>query len=81
MKSGELIVTGENSLHITLDQLPAEVKVYFKEDVCMVPCNPHTLDILEYEVHTIKHHNHNNYVLIIRWSVSGAREIEWHVAF
>jgi hypothetical protein len=80
MQSGELTVTGKNSIHIPLEHLPAEVKVYFKDDCEVVPCNPHHVDRLEYEVHTNnKHHMH--FMLIVKWDVSDVREIVWHVSF
>ena len=81
MQSGELIVTGVNSLHIPLDRIPAEVKVHFKDELDMVPCNPHNADYLEYSVHTNHTSHHHKFVLIIKWSVSGVREIKWHVAY
>jgi len=77
MQSGELIVTGEDSLHIPLDRNPAKVKVDFKDEVDMVPCSPHNVDSLEFTVHDHK----NKFVLIIRWSVTGAREIKWQVLY
>jgi hypothetical protein len=76
MQAGELIVTGKNSIHIPLDRLPAEIKVHFKDEVEPVPCNPHNVDYLEYEVHSSNHHHHG-FVLVIKWSVSGVREIVW----
>jgi len=80
MQSGELTVTGKNSIQIPLEHIPTEVKVHFKDHFVMVPCNPQNADSLEYEVHTTnKHHNH--FVLIIKWNVSSVREVVWHVAF
>lgn len=80
MQSGELIVTGTNSIHIPLDRMPAEVKAHFKDEAEMTPCNPHDVDYLEYAVHTSNSH-HRGFVLVIKWSVSGVREIKWHVSY
>jgi hypothetical protein len=77
MQSGELIVTGEDSLHITLEKNPAEVKVDFKDEVDLVPCSPHNVDSLEFNV--VDHHN--KFVLVIRWAVTGAREIKWQALY
>ena len=82
MQSGDLIVSGKNSIHIPIDHLPDEVRVFFKDEEDMIPCNPHA-DSLEYSVHTSEHEHkhHHKFVLIINWSVSGVREIGWHVSF
>jgi len=80
MQSGELIVSGKNSLHIPLERVPAEVKCYFKDEFEVVPCNPHQVDELEYEVHT-SNTLRSGFVLIIKWNVSGVREINWQVSF
>jgi len=77
MQSGELIVTEKNNIHIPLDNAPAEVKVHFKDECEMVPCNPHDVDLLEFFV---KNFN-DKFVLVIRWSVSGVREIKWQVFY
>lgn len=77
MQAGELIVTGKDKAHIPLHGHPREINVHFKHCLEMVPCNPHHQDWLEYEVHT--HPGH--YVLIIKWHVSGVREIAWHAHY
>lgn len=79
MQSGELIVTGTNSITIQINTLPAEVKVHFKDHIVMTPCNPQNEDSVEYEIHTTNTSN-SKFVLIIKWSVSSVREISWHVA-
>ena len=79
MQSGELTVSGTNSIHISLEHMPAEVKVYFEDDDRLIPCNPH-VDTLEYSVHTTNTHRHG-FVLIINWSVSNLREVRWHALF
>lgn len=80
MQSGELIVTGKDSIHIPLDRLPSEVKVHFKDEYELAPCNPHNADWLEYAVHS-SITSRSGYVLIIKWDVSGVREIKWHAAY
>lgn len=80
MQSGELIVTGRNLIHIPLDRMPSEVHCHFKDDAEMVPCNPHEVDWLEYAVHT-NNTVRSGLVLIIKWGVSGVREIKWHVSY
>lgn len=80
MQSGELIVTGKNSIHIHLAKLPGEVKVYFKDECDITPCNPHHVDSLEYEVHASNTHHHG-FVLVINWNVSGVREIVWRASY
>jgi hypothetical protein len=80
MQSGELVVTGKNSIRIPLERMPTEVKVHFKDEVEMVPCNPHDVDWLEYEIHLSNVH-HTGRVLFIKWSVSGVREIAWHASY
>lgn len=80
MQSGELIVTGTNSIHIPLDRMPSEVKAHFKDEFELTPCNPHNADWLEYAVHasnTVR----SGLVLVIKWSVSGVREIVWRASY
>jgi hypothetical protein len=80
MQSGELIVTGKDKATIPLNGIPSEVKVHFKHDLELTPCNPHHRDCLEYEVH-VSHHHHSRFVLLIRWEVSSVREIVWKVSY
>ncbi len=79
MQSGELIVTGEDKVEIVLRGEPAQVAVKFKDTCVIVPCNPQHYDDLEYEV--VKHHHKHHYTLVIRWNVSGVREIVWTVCY
>lgn len=90
MQSGELTVTGKDSTRILLAGRPREVIVRFKHEHHHVPCNPHHHDLLEYEVifvdesprehHRLGHHHHDRlFYLVIRWEVSGMREIDWIV--
>lgn len=81
MLSGELVVVGTNSLSIPLERMPAEVKVHFKDNLELVPCNPHHADTLEYAVHTIFNSHRYKYALIISWKVSGVREIKWKASY
>lgn len=77
MQSGELTVTGKDSFHIKLTGTPAEIKIDFKDEVDLAPCNPHNIDSLEFNIH----HHKNKFVLIIQWSVTGVREIKWKVTY
>ena len=81
MQSGELIVIGKDKVIIPLHGFPSAVKCYFRHNMCVIPCNPQHSDSLEYEVLASHHHNHKGYVLSIKWSVSGVREIVWHVHY
>jgi hypothetical protein len=81
MQSGELIVTGENSITIPLSGFPVEVHAKFKD--CgpeAVPCDPGNVDFLSCDVHTSNTH-HSGFVLVISWSVSSVREIVWHAGY
>ena len=81
MQSGELIVTGTNSITIPLTGYPAEVHAKFKHvDHEPAPCDSGNVDTLSYNVHT-SNTVLSGFVLIINWSVSSVREIAWHVAY
>lgn len=80
MQSGELIVTGSNIATIILSGAPGEVHVHFANEANIVPCDPSNADTLEYEVRR-SHNVASGYVLLIKWNVSGVREIKWHVAY
>ena len=80
MQSGELIVTGKDKATIPLNGIPSEVKVHFKHELELTPCNPHHRDCLEYEVHA-SHHHHSKFVLVIQWEVTGVREIVWKISY
>jgi len=77
MKSGELDVTGINSISISIDKFPSEVKCHFVGDCVVVPCNPADADVLEFDVVATS----TSFNLVISWSVSGVRKIKWHVAY
>jgi hypothetical protein len=76
MQSGELFVTGKDEAIIALNGFPRKVRVDFKGEPVVTPCNPHHHDKLEWEVHR-SHHHHGGFILIIKWEVTGVREIEW----
>lgn len=80
MQSGELIVTGKDEAKVALHGFPTKVKVSFKDDCDIIPCNPHHHDDLEWEVHHSVHH-HGGFVLVIRWHVTSVREIAWTAWF
>jgi hypothetical protein len=80
MQAGELIVTGRDKAHIILHGYPREVSCHFTHATEHVPCNPHHEDWLEYEVHAHKE-VHGGFILVIKWHVSGVREIAWHVHY
>ena len=80
MQSGELIVTGKDKAVIPLRGFPSKVTCHFKHPLDVVPCNPHHEDSLEYDIH-VSHSHHSGFVLIIKWSVSGVREIVWHAYY
>lgn len=79
MQSGELIVTGNNTIEISLHQFPSAVNVEF-EVTCPepVPCDPGSVDYLEYETFTL---TDGSVVLAISWAVSSVREIKWNASY
>lgn len=81
MQSGELIVIGKDRVVIPLHGFPCAVKCRFTRDMCVIPCNPHHNDSLEYEVLASHYQNHKGFVLVIKWNVSGVRDIVWHVHY
>lgn len=75
--SGEILVVGKDKLELALRYgKPDTVLVEFKNQPTPVPCNPHH-DKIEWELHE----RNNGFVLVIKWSVSSAREIIWAVNF
>jgi len=75
--SGELYVVGTDKLELAMKYgKPDTILVEFKNHPHHVPCNPQT-DELEWELHD----RHYGFVLVIKWSVSSAREIVWAVNF
>lgn len=80
MQSGELIVVSKNSLSIFLNGHPSEVHAKFKHDIVPAPCDHGSPDFLEYEV-VSDDASPSGVSLLIRWNVSGAREIVWHACY
>lgn len=81
-QSGDLFVTGQGKVEIRLldrHRPPEEIFVFLKEHHHHhhVPCNPHTLEEVECELHFKEHH----YVLVIKWHVTDVREIVWAVRY
>lgn len=81
MQSGELIVIGKDKAVIPLHGFPCAVKAYFKHNMHLIPCNPNHSDSLEYEVMVAHQNKHKGFVLVIKWNVSGVRDIVWHVHY
>lgn len=80
MQSGELIVIGKDKAVIHLHNCPSRVVVLFKDECVIAPCNPHHHDSLEWEVFHPHSHHHPS-TLVIKWHVSGVREINWRVYY
>jgi hypothetical protein len=85
-ESGELIITGEDTVEIHLRDIPHHVECHFKKVPAPPPCDPHHHhhhhhDKLEWEVQKTSHHHHYKYRLIISWKVAGVREILWLANF
>jgi hypothetical protein len=80
MQSGELVVTGKDKVYIPLHKFPSEVHAKFKHDSSVVPCNPHHADQLEYEIH-VSNTVLSGFVLLIKWNVTGVREVVWRVSY
>ena len=76
MQSGELIVTGKDSAVIVLSKFPSQVVVDFKDECAVVLCNPHHNDHLEWEVKP-SGKVPQRVILVIKWNVTGVREIKW----
>lgn len=80
MQKGELVVVGKNSIHIPLDGFPRNFKVYFKNECEIVPCNPQDVDYIECDVHA-SNTNRGGFVLVVKWGVSGVRDVIYEVFF
>ena len=84
MQSGQLIVTGNSEVAISLRGVPSKVIVNFEDDCVVLPCNPKHFDELQWEVlegHEHCHHHGSDFELLIGWEVSGVREIKWTVYY
>jgi hypothetical protein len=89
MYTGELVVTGQGKIEIDLGRhAPKKVKIKFKDECQIIPCNPHHYDELRGKIknhhhphrHDRRHdhcNHHDRYVLTIQWHVSNVRIIEW----
>ncbi len=75
--AGELIVVGENEVHIELPKRPKEILAVFSRNCTITPCNPRHFD--ELKCYLCQFHNH--YCLIIKWDVSNTRKIVWEAIF
>ena len=73
MQAGQIVVTGKDEVDIRLTCNPIQVKVSFKDDEIIIPCNPKDYDELDWDIHYINGH----FVLRINWNVSGVRTIVW----
>ena len=80
MQQGELDVSGKDKYKIELHGFPREVKVHFTDNAYIVPCNPHHLDYVEYEIHA-SNTVHSGFVLVISWEVTGVRQIKWTASY
>lgn len=93
--SGELLVTGQDTIEIDLkDGELLKVHVVFKDDATVVPCDPKHFDELDWTICGPRvslweefidclldsHSHHEHNILTIKWNVSGTRTISW-VAF
>jgi hypothetical protein len=78
MEQGELVVVGQDFVEIKLGHHhPDKVVVKFIDQQTVVPCNPHHHDELKEKIKEVK----GTYYLIISWSVTGVRTIEWKVFY
>lgn len=77
MQQGELTVTGQDQFTVVLHAVPDKIVVRFTDDDdAPVPCNPHHVDTLEYEVV-----HGNPPTLVIKWNVSSLRDVKWHAYY
>ena len=74
---GELIVTGDDEIHIELPKHPKEILVAFGRHCEVTPCNPRHHDKLKYYICNF----HRKSCLVIKWDVSNSRKVIWQVRF
>ena len=72
----ELTVTGNDKTEIQLPCVPKMIKVEFQDLPNKVPCNPHH-DKLSWDIKKV----HGKHFLVIKWHVSGLREIKWFLFY
>jgi hypothetical protein len=77
-EQGELVVIGKDAVEIQLNRRPREVRVEFKDEQKIVPCDPQDFDALEFYWFQRRS---GHYFLIVKWSVSAVREIVWEVRY
>jgi len=77
LMGGELIVTGEDEVHIELPKRPKEILSLFSRHCEWTPCNPNHYDELKCFVCKF----HRGYCLVIKWNVSNTRKIVWEAIF
>lgn len=69
---GEMVVSAKGKSEIELPCVPKMIKVEFQDGPNTVPCDPHhdkvTWDITKFC---------GKHIFIIKWHVSGVREIKW----
>ena len=80
MQQGEIIITGKGEVFIPLNAFPSEVRAYFVGEPELVPCDPHELDTIEYEVHS-SNHCHGGFVLRIKYKVHSERKVVWKAEY
>jgi hypothetical protein len=86
MVSGELDVTGKNKVELDLMRRPRRVRVHFKNDEVILPCNPNHFDELEWfvkerEEGEMDGPKKRRFFLEINWSVNSSRAIVWQVLY
>lgn len=80
--SGELDVSGQDSIDIRLDREPEDVSVEFEDnDISTIPCNPQQYDTLSWEVHRPRVNGFHETRLKITWDVLGTKKIVWIIKY
>ncbi len=75
--SGEVVVTGKDSLSLKLPRCPKDISVYFKDEGNLVPCNPCQDDLIWVTEKCGK----RNHKLLIKWQVDGIRTVVWNIKY
>jgi hypothetical protein len=73
-QGGEITISGVGSVEIELSEHYASAFVQFTDEQCLPTCAPVSHDTLSWRLH-----RGWKDLLIIEWSVSNQREIEWAV--
>jgi len=74
--SGELFVSGKDSITLHLKKCPCDIRLFFKDECVMTPCSPKQMDSFNWELT-----NDGCWQLKISWEVSGARVLVWNVCY